>query len=179
MQAPWIIHAALALAGSLTMACGESSNPVGPSTSPATPNALLSVSPSGGATQVSQTGPLTMRFSAPMMAGMEQYVDFHEGDAGGPLLPLTCTWSGNRTILTCTPNTALQPNSTYTLHMGAGMVGANGSAVDMGAGTHMGGQWLTGGMMGGMHAGQPMSMMGGDWKGANGSYGMLFTFVTG
>jgi hypothetical protein len=34
------------------------------------------------------------------------------------------------------------------------------------------------GMMGGQHAGQPMSMMGGDWQGSNGSYGMMFAFTT-
>jgi hypothetical protein len=34
-------------------------------------------------------------------------------------------------------------------------------------------------MMGGMHAGAPMSGMGAGWQGANGSYGMVFTFTTG
>jgi hypothetical protein len=34
-------------------------------------------------------------------------------------------------------------------------------------------------MMGGMHAGMPMSGLGTGWKGTNGSYGMLFPFMTG
>jgi hypothetical protein len=42
-----------------------------------------------------------------------------------------------------------------------------------------GGQWLMPGMVGGMHAGAPMSGMGAGWNGANGSYGMVFTFTTG
>jgi hypothetical protein len=33
-------------------------------------------------------------------------------------------------------------------------------------------------MMGGVHAGQPMGTMGSGWMGANGSYGMMFTFTT-
>jgi hypothetical protein len=33
-------------------------------------------------------------------------------------------------------------------------------------------------MMGGMHAGAPMSLMGEGWKAGNGSYGMTFTFTT-
>jgi hypothetical protein len=84
---------------------------------------------------------------------------------------MSCTWSADRTTLTCVPGTPLQDNATYTLHLGAGMIAAGG-------GTAMGGQWLTGGMMGGLHAGQPMSMMGGDWLGSNGSYGMMFSFTT-
>lgn len=42
----------------------------------------------------------------------------------------------------------------------------------------MGGMWLQPGMAGGMHGGQPTNMMGAGWMGANGSYGMIFTFTT-
>jgi len=66
----------------------------------------------------------------------------------------------------------------YTLHVGAGMVAAAGGTVNIDPGTALDGQWVMGGMMGGLHAGQPMSMMGGDWRGSNGSYGMMFAFTT-
>ena len=46
--------------------------------------------------------------------------------------------------------------------------------MDDGPGLEMGGTWI----MGGMHAGEPMTMMGGDWCGSNGSYGIAFTFQT-
>jgi len=72
----------------------------------------------------------------------------------------------------------LQANTMYTLHVGAGMVAAAGGTVNIDPGTALDGQWVMGGMMGGLHAGQPMSMMGGDWRGSNGSYGMMFAFTT-
>jgi hypothetical protein len=110
---------------------------------------------------------------------MEQFVDLHDGTTAGPVHPMNCAWSADRTKLTCTPTTPLQAQTTYTLHMGAGIMAAAGGTVDMSPGTGMGGQWLMGSMMGGQHAGEPMSMMGGDWRGSNGSYGMMFTFTTG
>ncbi|HQR18129.1 MAG TPA: hypothetical protein PK948_07150, partial [Gemmatimonadales bacterium] len=60
-----------------------------------------------------------------------------------------------------------------------GMKDADGMPVGMGdMMAQMGGVWLTSGMMGGVHAGQPMGTMGSGWMGANGSYGMMFTFTT-
>ena len=167
-------------AASLLAACG--STPTAPT--PGTPSSgsglttLVAVSPDGGATGISPGTTMTMQFSGSMAAGMEQYVDLHDGTSAGPVHPLTCIWSADRTTLTCMPGTPLQDHTTYTLHLGGGMLAAGGGTVNMGPGTGMGGQWLTGGMMGGSHAGQPLSMMGGDWLGSNGSYGMVFTFTT-
>jgi hypothetical protein len=121
---------------------------------------------------------MTMQFSGPMAAGMEQYVDLHDGTTAGLVHPMSCTWSTDRTALTCVPATPLQGGTTYTLHLGAGMAAAGGGPVNMEPGTGMGGQWLMGGMMGAVHAGQPISMLGGDWRGANGRYGMIFGFTT-
>ncbi|HJR16220.1 MAG TPA: hypothetical protein VJ808_05140 [Gemmatimonadales bacterium] len=42
-----------------------------------------------------------------------------------------------------------------------------------------GGEWLMPAMMGGMHAGVPMSGIRSGWKGTNASFGMLFSFTTG
>jgi len=84
----------------------------------------------GGATSVSPGVTMTMKFSGPMAAGMEQYVDLHDGTAAGPLHSMRCTWSADRTTLTCVPGTPLQDNATYTLHLGAGMIAAGGGTAD-------------------------------------------------
>lgn len=170
----WLAGAALLGACSSAPTAPATDNPA-PTTSA---TALVAVSPDGGATGVSLGTTMTMRFNGPMAAGMEQYVDLHDGTVAGPIHPMSCTWSADRTTLTCVPSTPLQDHTMYTLHLGAGMMAAGGGAVNMEPGTGMGGQWVMGGMMGGLHAGQQMSMMGGDWRGSNGSYGMMFAFTT-
>ena len=112
-----------------------------------------------------------------MMAGMEQYLDLHQGGIGGPTVPMSCNWSPDGATLTCTPTNTLAPGTGYTIHMGGGMTDAQGHMMDIDDWTTMGGQWATGGMMGGMHDGQPVGMMGSGWT-YGGHYGMLFTFTT-
>jgi hypothetical protein len=141
-----------------------------PSTTSAT--ALNSVA-FGPATTTHQGGTVTMTFNGSMMAGMEQYVDLHQGTTTGPVVPMTCTMSPDRVTITCAPNAALTPGGQYTLHMGAGMMGSNGTPVDMSAGMGMGGTWMTSGMMGG-HNG---AMMGSGWTDMAGHGGMVFTFT--
>jgi hypothetical protein len=144
------------------------------------PNAvsLTSVAPAPGASAVSTTTTVMASFSGPMMAGMEQYVDLHQGGVDGPIMPMTCAWNGDRTTLTCTPNSPLAGGTGYTIHMGAGMTDAQGNMVNMAHGTTMGGQWATSGMMGGTHGGMNVGMMGAGWKDGMGHYGMLFPFTT-
>jgi Bacterial Ig-like domain len=171
-----------ALVASLSgiLACG--SDGTGPSSPPpaGATTELLSVMPAGGSTGVSTTTNLVMTFDHTMMVGMEHYLDLHRGDASAPIEPIGCTWSSDRLTATCQPAEPLQRNSQYTFHAGGGMMDANDLPIDIGPhGTPMGGQWLMPGMMGGMHAGMPMSGMGAGWKAANGSYGMVFTFTTG
>ena len=169
----WIVVAA---AGAAAAGCGGGSD-VTSSELPTT--ALVSVSPTGGATGVATTTPMRMAFSGAMAAGMEQDIDLHHGDAAGPLVPMNCTWSADRTTVTCAPTEPLDPATPYTLHVGGGMIDADHKPVDMGThGPQAGGQGLMPGMMGGMHAGIPMSDMGTGWKTPNGSYGMLFPFTT-
>jgi hypothetical protein len=62
-------------------------------------------------------------------------------------------------------------------HLGGGMMTQAGQPVDYGQ-PMMAGQWITGGMMGGSHAGGSWGMMGPNWHNANGSYGMAFSFTT-
>ena len=139
---------------------------------------LASVTPAPGANAVSTTTTMVASFTGPMMAGMEQYVDLHQGGVDGAIMPMTCAWNGDRTTLTCTPNSPLAAGTQYTIHMGAGMTDAQGNMVNMGSWTSMGGQWATSGMMGGTHGGVPVGSMGSGWKDGMGHYGMLFTFTT-
>lgn len=159
---------ALGLAG-----CGEDN-----ATAPNTDTILESVSPTAGATGVNPSTSIMVRFSGPMAAGMEQYVDLHQGDISGPIASMNCTFSADRTTLTCTHD-QLQSHTGYTIHMGSGMMDAGGHPVEVEShGMAIGGEPVTGQMMGGMHGGQPMGMMGQDWQDSDGHFGMEFTFQT-
>ena len=156
-----------------TSACSDS-------TSPSTTGASLdAVSPTPGATGVDPATVMTMHFSAAMQTSMMQYVDLHQGTIVGSVVPMTCSWSSDAMTLTCQPNQPLQPGTSYVLHMGGGMMDANGHSVDVEHhGMTNGGQPVSGGMMGGMHGGQGTGMMGGGWMDPDGHYGMEFTFTT-
>lgn len=166
----------------LVVGCGSGNDApmMGPSGTGSSAGAsLMSVAPQGGATGVAGSTSMVFRFSAAMGSGMEQYVDLHMGNPAGPTMPMNCLWSGDRTTLTCTPQGPLSPRTTYVMHLGGGMVTHAGQPVDCGQyGPAMGGQWVTGGVMGSSHAGGSWMMMGPNWYNANGSYGMVFTFTT-
>ena len=165
----------------ITAGCGNDGGMMtGPSTMGSRAGAvLMSVSPQGGATGVTTTAVITFRFSAAMGVGMEQFVDLHVGDLAGPTLPMSCGWSDDRTVMTCTPHGALQPRTTYALHLGGGLMSQARQPLDYGQhGGMMGGQWITGGMMGTSHGGGAWGMMGSGWSNSNGSYGMVFSFTT-
>ena len=141
---------------------------------------LVSVDPPGGATGVPVSTSVVFRFGIPMASGMNQFVDLHTGDVGGPIVPWTCTWSHEHRTLTCTPASPLEPLATYTVHVGGGMVDASGRLVDpWGYGSQVGGSWVMTGMMGGHLAGGGWGHMGSGWRHpVNGSYGMAFSFRT-
>ena len=176
---PWSWLAAAALLGACSGGASTAPTTDNPTPSPSA-TALVAMSPDGGATGVSPSVTMTMQFSGPMTAGMEQYVDLHIGDLSGAVVPMSCGWSGDRTLLTCTPAVPLAAHTTYAIHLGGGMMSAGGVAVDYTTyGPGMGGQWIMGGMMTGTHGGMGWGMMGSGWRNANGSYGMVFTFTTG
>ncbi len=161
-------------------ACG-SSQPGQTTTNPApgTAAALTTVSPAAGATSVALNSSIVLGFSGAMASGMEQFMDLHMGDLSGATVAMSCTWSAGRESVTCTPLSPLMPHTTYAIHVGGGMMGANGMMVDYSRGLAIGGQWIMGGMMPGSHGGgMGWGMMGGDWRNPNGSYGMVFTFTT-
>jgi hypothetical protein len=85
--------------------------------------------------------------------------------------------------MTFTPEQPLAPATDYTIHLGGGMMDAEGNPVDMGThGEMMGGMWAGESMMmgGGMMGGGTHEHMGEGWENPeNGSYGMIFTFTTG
>ena len=165
----------------LAVGCGrgDDGGMMGPSAM-GTGATFMSVSPQGGATGVSASAPIVFRFGVAMSAGMEQYVDLHLGDLGGPTVPMNCGWSGDRTTLTCTPQGPLSSRTTYVVHLGGGMLTQAGQPLDYAQhGPMMGGQWIMGGMLGGgSHAGGSWGTMGPNWRNANGSYGMAFGFTT-
>ena len=147
------------------------------STAPTTVS-LTAVSPAPSVTAVSPSTTIVLTFGQPMMAGMEQYIDLHQGGITGPTVPMNCAWNPDRTVITCTPGTPLGAHTPFCVHIGAGITDAAGHVIAMNSWTHRGGEWATGEMMGGMHNGQPMGMMGGGWMHSD-HYGMLFTFTTG
>lgn len=170
----------LALLGALWLVaagCHEGFAPVGDTT-------VLSVAPAGGNTNVDPNAPVVIQFSHAMRMGMEQYAALHEGDVTGPVVQGTWSWSADGLTLTFTPAAPLQPHTQYTLHLGGGMMDADGNLLnyDHCTGEH-GGQWATsammdGSMMGGSMMGQDGGMMGGGWEHPNGTYGMVFSFTT-
>lgn len=141
-----------------------------------------------GTTGVDPNGPFSFTFNGAMMPGMEKYVDLHRGDVMGPIHPISCAWSPDRAILTCTPATPLGPGTWYTLHLGGGVRGSNGTPIDVDPRT-CGGAWAepgprdghapgAGHMRGETHGGEPWPMMDSGWRHSNGTYGMVITFQT-
>lgn len=165
--------------GLTLMACSDS--PLDPVAVEAT--ALVSIAPQGGAIGVDRFAPVVIEFNHEVAAGMERYALLHRGDVTGPEVAGSWAMSQDLLTLTFTPAAPLEPNASYTIHLGGGMMDADGRHVDFQAhGSHMGGSWATGGMMGGGMMGGAMDEkhMGQGWQHPhNGSYGMVFAFTTG
>jgi hypothetical protein len=169
----------ITLAG-IGLAAGSTACSEDGATAPSEETVLESVTPAAGATGVELSAPVAVRFSGPIASGMEEYVDLHQGGIDGPIVPMTCTPSADRIAMTCTPDQPLRTRTTYTIHMGAGMMDGSGRPIETEAhGMAMGGQPVTGQMMGGMHGGQSTGMMGPGWgHRADGHLGMAFAFET-
>lgn len=170
-------------------ACGDGGSI--PAGSDAEAPALVSVSPPGNAMGVSLSGRVIVEFSHPMAQGMEEYASVHREDLAAPPVNGTWSWSPDHRVMTFMPVHPFDPATTYIVHLGGGMMDAQGRWVDFqrhGA-SHMGGQWATEGMMGGwtggpvmgggMWNGQPDGgHMGNGWRQTDGTYGMVFAFRT-
>ncbi len=137
------------------------------------PPAVASVVPGAGATGVNPMGPIVVRFTHPMMAGMEEFMALHEGGTpAGPVVAGQWAWSEGRTVIKFTPAAPLRAATRYTMHLGGGLRDRAGREVDHVSCTGQGGIAATPGMMSGS------GMMGGGWRHSSGTYGMLFTFTT-
>jgi Bacterial Ig-like domain len=182
LSIPKMAGTAIVLLPLLGFGCGGSDGNremmTGPGNSSRGGTMLLSVTPTGGSVGVPVGSPMTFRFSGPMAPGAVAFMDLHHGGLDGPLVPMHCAFA-DPTTLTCTPGTPLHTRTNYMLHLGAGLQDFDGRPCDLDPyrGT-TGGQWIMGSMMGGSHNGSPWGMMGGNWHGANGSYGMAFSFTT-
>jgi hypothetical protein len=148
----------------------------GSSTGPATVT-LDAIAPAPGATAVATGTSVTLTFSAAMATGMEQFIDLHQDNLGGPVVPMACGWDVPRTVLTCT-HAPFAAGTTYLIHMGGGLHAMSGGMMDFDAWTSAGGTRMTAGMMGSMHNGQPIGMMGSGWHHGS-DYGMTCWFTTG
>jgi hypothetical protein len=116
---------------------------------------------------------------------MDMYVALHEGgDVSGPLVDGQWMWSNDKTSLTFTHGMPLDSMSDYTIHIGGGMMDADGHVIDLEQHGHeMGGEWVSQQMMDArmMQGGGMMGnddMMGVGWMHDNGSFGMVFSFTT-
>lgn len=171
-----LVAVALAAAG-----CDASLTGVGPEA------ALLSVVPEGGAENVDPNEPVVVSFDHAMSPAMTEYAALHEGDINGPEVAGTWSLSADSTALIFEHPEPLAAGTLHTIHLGGNMMDAKGHHVDLEThGTHMGGEWAdghmmggTGGMHGGGHGGSGHPHMGDGWQHPeNGSYGMIFTFTT-
>lgn len=144
---------------------------------------LLSVLPASATTGVDPAKPIVVTFNMAMMSGMEMLVVVHEGSVTGPQVVGSAAWSTDRRTLTFTPTAMLKTKTLYVVHFSPSLQGANGKTIDMGQGMKIGGQFVTGGMMGVAGAGMMNGswgpgMMGAGWKASDGTFGMQFTFTT-
>jgi hypothetical protein len=98
----------------------------------------------------------------------------------GPLVMGTWSWSADSTHLRFMPDSPLDPDSDYTVHVGGGMMDAHGNVIDLEEhGPGMGGQWITEQMMQSCMTQVCGGMMGQGWQHPdNGTFGMGFTFTT-
>lgn len=142
----------------------------------------LSVLPAAAATGVDPTKSVVITFNMSMLSGMELLVVLHEGSVAGPQVTGSTSWSADRHVLTFSPGTALKANTTYVVHLSPSLAGANGKMIDLAQCTKIGGQYVSGNMMGSgggmMNGTWGPGMMGAGWQASDGTFGMLFTFTT-
>jgi len=167
------------IAASLAACGGGLSGPLTPASSA---TVVLDVVPGAGATGVSPSGAIVIRFNHPMMAAMDPLVALHKGTVTGPEVPGAFAWSADGTQLTFTPGEQLESKTTYVLHLSPNLTDALGNRLDFGAcARSVGGQPVSSGMMpGGMMGGGWPGTMGPGWQAGSGTwgYGMIFTFTT-
>lgn len=162
-------------------ACARSDTAVGPADTAITAPSLVSIQPASATTGVAPNAPVVLRFSHAMMNGMEMLVVLHEGSVTGAVVTATATWSADRTTLTLVPQAALRIGTKYVVHLSPSLKDTAGRTIDLRPGSMMGGQSVSGSMMGStsmMNGQWGPGMMGTGWQAADGTLGMIFTFTT-
>lgn len=175
------VLALVPFAALLLAACSSSDTGVSPADDAVSAPSLASIQPASTATGVAANAPVVLRFSHAMMSGMEMLVVLHEGSVTGAVVAATATWSTDRTTLTLAPQVPMKRTTTYVVHLSPSLKDASGHLINMTPGSMMGGQTVSGGMMGGgsmMNGQWGPGMMGAGWQAANGTFGMVFTFTT-
>jgi len=165
----------------LLSACSGSGNPSSPVNTATAAPALASIQPANAAMGVDPAAPVVLHFSHAMMTGMEMLVVLHEGSVTGAAVATTATWSPDRTVLTMKPQAPMKRASTYVVHLSPSLQDTAGRMINLAPGAMMGGQSVSGSMMGGgsmMNGQWGPGMMGAGWQSANGTFGMMFTFST-
>lgn len=157
------------------VAAGVAACEYGGATAVETETSLVSIVPEGGASNVASDADVEVTFDGPMHDDASDFADLHRGDGTGPMVAGSWSLEENGTMMRLHPDESLDPGTEYTVHLGGGMMDAEGHDVDMEThGTSMGGMWEDGSMMGGGMG----SHMGDGWQHENGTYGMVFTFTT-
>jgi len=176
-----VTHASFVLCAVISLvACSESSTE---SEDVATVTVLLSVQPTAGATNVDLTTAMEIVFSRPVAAATLGIVALQIGECPGPIVSGQWLLSQDRTVLRFTPLMPLMAGTMYSIHVGGGMMDAEGRPIDLEHyGPGMGGQWVSEAMANGMGAtgmGMGVNHAGPGWRHVNGTYGLAFTFTTG
>jgi hypothetical protein len=136
---------------------------------------VQAVVPANAATGVDPNAAVVITFTHAMMTGMEMRVALHNESLSGTEVAGSATWSSDRRTLTFTPAQPLESATRYALHLAGAMLAASGQQLNHSQCLALGGQPVTGGMMGG---GMGQGMMGPGWQANDGTYGMAFTFTT-
>ncbi len=168
--------------GTLLLAgCTSGTEPVGMTAERAVVT-LTEVSPANGALGVDPAAPVVLRFSHPMMSGMQGLVLLHEGAITGGSVDGVAVWSTDRTTLTFRAAVPLRAGSTYFLHVAPGMMDASGRRLDLAGAMSLGGMMAgTSASGGAMMGGESMmtgGMMGGGSQMGAGPGGVVFSFST-
>lgn len=175
------VRVLLPLAALMLVACSGSDTGVSPADTADSAPSLASIQPASSAISVDPNAPVVLRFSQPMMTGMEMLVVLHETGVTGPVVAAAATWSADRITLTLVPQAPLKRAAKYVVHLSPSLKDATGRMINLSPGSMMGGQNVSGGMMGStsmMSDQWGPGMMGPGWQAANGTFGMIFTFTT-
>jgi len=131
MNSRALLSIATAAVVGLSTACAADTTAPEVDDSAAPPTLLLSLQPTGGAVDVSVGDTVEVTFDHAIAEGMEAYAALHEGSVTGPEVAGAWTRSADGMRLMFVPTSSLKPSTTYVVHLGSGMMDANGNPVNL------------------------------------------------